>query len=47
MDTKPSIGQIVTIRGIPCRIVKIRAFGTIDVVSLDGQYAWRVSGLAF
>lgn len=39
------IGMIVTVRGIKCRIFKVREFGTIDVVSLCGNYAWRLSGL--
>lgn len=43
----PVVGQLVVVRGVQCRIVKVRPMGTIDVVSLCGQYAWRVSGLAF
>ena len=43
----PQVGQIVTVHGKDCRIVKVRPFGTIDVVSLDGSKAWRLSGLAF
>jgi hypothetical protein len=42
---KPYVGQIVTVRGTPCRIFKVHAFGTIDVESLCGEYAWRLSGL--
>ena len=42
---KPKVGQRVVVRGVDCEIVKVRPFGTIDVVSLDGKYAWRVSGL--
>ncbi len=44
---KPAIGQIITVRGVTCRIVKILAFGTIDVVSLDGSRAFRMTGLNF
>jgi hypothetical protein len=39
--------MLVNVRGISCRIVKIRKFGTIDVVSLDGKRSFRLSGLAF
>lgn len=39
------IGQLVTVRGIECRIFKVHPFGTIDVVSLCGNYAWRLSGM--
>ena len=44
---KPSLGQIVTVYGYQCRIFKIHAAGTIDVVRLDGSRAYRLSGLAF
>lgn len=43
----PRIGQIVVVRGVTCRIVRILPLGTIDVESTCGQYAWRLSGLAF
>jgi len=43
----PKIGQLYTVRGKQCRIFKIHPFGTMDVVSLCGNYAWRVSGLNF
>jgi len=43
----PSVGQVITIRGTLCRIVKIRPFGTLDVVSVNGNVAFRVSGLNF
>jgi hypothetical protein len=43
----PQLGNLVTIRGVACRIIAIRPFGTIDVEALDGSgRAWRVSGLA-
>lgn len=45
--TAPKIGQLVTVRGIACRITVIRPMGTIDVESLCGKYAFRVSGLSF
>lgn len=44
---KPKIGQLVTVYGLRCQIVAVHPFGTIDVVSLDGKYAYRFSGLAF
>lgn len=47
MKKPPVIGQLITVRGIACRIIKIRPFGTLDVVSLCGNHAWRVSGLVF
>jgi len=42
---KPKIGQLLEVRGIKCRIFEIRPLGTIDVVSLCGNYAFRLSGL--
>jgi hypothetical protein len=47
MKNPPQIGQQITVRGITCKIVKIRPMGTLDVVSLCGSYAFRVSGLTF
>lgn len=47
MNTKPTIGQTITVRGIQCKIIKVRPFGTIDVESLDGAKHWRLSGLSF
>lgn len=44
---KPKVGQIIKVYGQDCRIIKIRYFGTVDVVTLDGLRAYRVSGLAF
>jgi hypothetical protein len=44
---KPTIGAIVTVYGHKCRVFRIHPAGTVDVVSLCGEYAWRVSGLAF
>lgn len=44
---KPRVGDRTTVRGVPVEIVKVRPFGTIDVVSLDGKHAWRVTGLFF
>lgn len=47
MRKKPIIGQLVTVRGIECRIIAIHHAGTIDVESLCGQFYFRVSGLGF
>ncbi len=48
MNTKtPTEGQTITVRGHVCKIIKVRPFGTIDVLSLDGKFAWRLSGLNF
>ena len=47
MGNKPQIGQIVMHAGKQYRIVRIHPFGTVDVVSLDGQHSYRVSGLSF
>jgi len=48
LNTKPpTIGQIIEVRGVLCTIIRVRPFGTVDVVSLDGQHAWRVTGLSF
>ena len=43
----PRVGMLVTVRGVRCRIFRIHPFGTLDCVSLCGNYAWRVSGLDF
>lgn len=47
MNNTPKIGMIMTVRGIKCRIFAIHAMGTLDVVSLCGNYAFRVTGLLF
>lgn len=43
----PVVGQLVEVHGVKCRITRIRKFGTIDVLTLDGTRAWRVTGLNF
>lgn len=43
----PRIGQLTKVYGVDCRIFQIHPFGTVDVVSLDGERAWRLSGLSF
>lgn len=44
---KPQVGARIIVRGVPCTVFKVRAFGTVDVVSDCGKYAWRLSGLPF
>jgi hypothetical protein len=45
---RPEVGDIVTVRGIACEVVKVRPFGTVDVRALDGSgRSFRVSGLRF
>lgn len=44
---KPQVGQVIKVYGQDCRIFKIHPFGTLDVVTLDGSRAYRVTGLAF
>jgi hypothetical protein len=43
----PYVGQSCTVRGHECKVTAVYPAGTIDVVSLDGEHAWRISGLAF
>jgi hypothetical protein len=47
LPPKPKVGQRMTVRGVECRITKIQSYGTVDVVSLDGKNAWRVTGLGW
>lgn len=47
MRETPRVGMLVRVYGVQCEIVRVLPFGTIDVVSLDGSRAWRVSGLGF
>jgi hypothetical protein len=44
---KPLPGQLITIRGTLCRIVKVLAFGTLEATSLDGLKSFRMTGLNF
>lgn len=44
---KPAVNQLIEVRGVVCRIIKIHPFGTVDVESLCGKHAWRLSGLRF
>jgi hypothetical protein len=44
---KPHVGQHVTVYGKECKIFAVHPMGTIDVVTLDGEKAWRISGLKF
>lgn len=47
MKDAPRIGQACVVRGKECRIIAIRALGTVDVEALDGSGCWRVSGLSW
>jgi hypothetical protein len=44
---KPKIGQTFVVYGVQCRITKVHSLGALDVVSLDGERAWRITGLPF
>lgn len=44
---RPVIGQIVTVRGLECRITKVLPFGTIECESISTHHAFRVSGCMF
>lgn len=39
------VGAVVVVYGVRCVVFKVRPFGTVDVLSLDGKQAFRVSGL--
>lgn len=39
------VGDFVTVYGVTCRIVRVWPLGTLDVETLDGSRAWRVTGL--
>lgn len=43
----PKVGMSMVVYGVPCIIVKVLPAGTVDVVSVDGSKAFRVSGLSF
>ncbi len=48
LPPRPRTGQIIDVHGAPCRIVKVHtpdSLGTVDVESVDGKRAWRVTGL--
>lgn len=39
------VGQLMSVRGMQCRVFKLHPLGTLDVVSLCGRYAFRLTGL--
>ncbi len=39
------VGMIVQVYGHQCRIFKVHAAGTFDVLRVDGSKAYRLSGL--
>jgi hypothetical protein len=47
LSDKPHVGQHVTVYGQECEIIRVYSYGTIDVATLDGKKAWRITGLAF
>lgn len=42
----PQCGQMINVRGVMCKIVKLRPLGTLDAQAPDGR-TFRVSGLPF
>jgi hypothetical protein len=45
---KPHVGQLVTVYGQECKIFAVHEIErAIDVVTLNGEKAWRISGLNF
>lgn len=46
-SNRPQIGMVMMVRNQKCRIVKIHKFGTVDVETIDGTRAYRVTGLPF
>jgi hypothetical protein len=44
---RPKVGDEMTVWGVACKITKVWPFGTVDVLSLDGKNARRVTGLNF
>jgi len=45
---RPKIGQLVTLpSGKKARIFKVHPFGTVDVLTVDGERAFRLTGLPF
>lgn len=46
-DNRPQVGMLYRVHGVQCHIVKVLCAGTIEVVSLCGEHAWRVTGLPF
>lgn len=46
MNTRPVVGQTIPFRNGTATITKVHPFGTVDVVTADGNH-YRVTGLAF
>ena len=44
--TRLQVGSIIMVRGVRCRVFKVRDFGTVDVEEIGGPRTWRVSGLS-
>lgn len=43
----PKVGMIVYHNNVKCRIFRIHAAGTIDIEEVNGNRAWRMTGLNF
>lgn len=41
----PKVGDWMVVYGQRCQVFKVHALGTVDVVTADGQRAYRVTGL--
>ncbi len=44
---RPVKGQIMKVRGKDYKITRVWPFGTVDVISLCGNFSNRVTGLNF
>ena len=44
---RPKGGDLCTVKGKICKVVKVLPFGTIDVHAIESNKAFRVTGLAF
>ena len=40
---KPKVGDAMCAHGIPCTITRVYPFGTCDVLSTCGRFAWRIT----
>jgi hypothetical protein len=47
MNRKPTVGDVVHVYGVVCRIVAVRPMYTIDVQEIGGDRCWRISGLTW
>lgn len=51
MSKRPNVGSVyyfpVYGRQVPCRVVKVHPFGTVDVVRLADEKVFRITGLGW